>query len=145
MQQSCLRMSKLRFLVIGLSLAVISRCGAAAAPEVQPLNSAAIQIKNSACLECHSDKTLFKTKATGHAVSLFVDEAKFLSTVHTTNSCASCHSDLTVKHPDDNISAKPVNCATCHESQAKQYATSIHGLSHQMGASGAASCIDCHG
>jgi hypothetical protein len=31
---------------------------------------------NSACLDCHSDKTLTKTNAAGKEVSLFVDEAK---------------------------------------------------------------------
>ena len=30
-------------------------------------------------------------------------------------------------------------------SAAKDYATSIHGVSHTLGASGAASCWDCHG
>src|ERR1044071_2810411 len=59
------------------------------------------QIKNSVCLDCHSDKTLYKTNATGQAVSLFVDEKRFMSTVHKTNSCASCHADITLKHPDD--------------------------------------------
>ncbi len=29
--------------------------------------------------------------------------------------------------------------------KAKDYATSIHGMSHAMGASGAAQCWDCHG
>ena len=33
----------------------------------------------------------------------------------------------------------------CHEKEAKDYATSIHGLSHKLGASGAANCWDCHG
>jgi cytochrome b subunit of formate dehydrogenase len=65
--------------------------------------------------------------------------------MHKTNSCVICHSDLTEKHPDDNLAAKPVNCASCHQDEAKRYATSIHGVSHALGASGAASCADCHG
>jgi cytochrome b subunit of formate dehydrogenase len=101
-------------------------------------------IKNSFCLDCHSDKTLFKTNANGQAVSLFVDEARFRSAVHRTNSCVSCHADLTTKHPDDNVVPKRVDCATCHETEAREYAASIHGVSHQLGASGAASCLDCH-
>jgi hypothetical protein len=38
--------------------------------------AAAEPIKNSACLECHGDKTLTKTNAAGKEVSLFVDVAK---------------------------------------------------------------------
>jgi cytochrome b subunit of formate dehydrogenase/DnaJ-class molecular chaperone len=100
---------------------------------------------NASCLECHSDKTLWKTNAAGKGISLFVDEAKFNATVHKTNTCLSCHADLTSKHPDDNVAAQPVNCAACHEQPGKDYATSIHGVSHKLGASGAATCADCHG
>src|ERR1035437_6133456 len=66
--------------------------------------SAAEQIKNSACLDCHADKTLTKTNAAGKEVSLFVDLAKLAASVHKTNTCASCHADITAKHPDDNRS-----------------------------------------
>jgi cytochrome b subunit of formate dehydrogenase len=107
--------------------------------------AAAEKSPNSACLECHSDKTLYQTNAAGKAISLFVDEAKFATTVHKTNTCASCHAEVSEKHPDDNAAPKPVNCARCHEQPAKQYATSIHGASHSLGASGAAGCADCHG
>src|ERR1035438_3790117 len=56
---------------------------------------AADKSPNSACLECHSDKTLTKTNAAGKEVSLFVDEARLKATVHQTNSCADCHADIT--------------------------------------------------
>ncbi|HVV73826.1 MAG TPA: hypothetical protein VHI52_20345, partial [Verrucomicrobiae bacterium] len=100
---------------------------------------------NSACLDCHSDKTLSKTNAAGKEISLFVDAAKFAGTVHSTNTCASCHADITDKHPDDNVPAKAPACAACHEQAAQAYSTSIHGVSHKLGASGAANCWDCHG
>jgi cytochrome b subunit of formate dehydrogenase len=100
---------------------------------------------NSACLECHSDKTLFKTNAAGKGISLFVDEAKLAKSLHKTNACTSCHADITSKHPDDDKPAQPVSCARCHEAPGKQYAGSIHGASHAMGRSGAANCVDCHG
>jgi len=100
---------------------------------------------NSACLDCHSDKTLSKTNAAGKEISLFVDIAKFAGTVHATNTCASCHADITDKHPDDNVAAKPPACGSCHQEAAQAYATSIHGVSHTLGASGAANCWDCHG
>jgi cytochrome b subunit of formate dehydrogenase len=106
---------------------------------------AADKSPNSACLECHSDKTLTKTNAAGKEVSLFVDEARLKATVHQTNTCADCHADITAKHPDDNVPMQPPSCIKCHEEPVKQYAASMHGVSHQIGASGAASCWDCHG
>ena len=112
---------------------------------IATFSTGAAEIKNSACLDCHSDKTLCKTNAGGQGIPLFVDEAKFAATVHKTNSCVSCHADITTKHPDDNVAAQPVNCAICHEGPGRDYANSIHGVSHKMGASGAASCKDCHG
>ena len=67
-------------------------------------------LKDSDCLECHSDKTLTRTNAAGKEILLFVDPAKLAASAHKTNTCASCHADLTEKHPDDNVAAKPVNC-----------------------------------
>src|SRR5260221_4018491 len=100
---------------------------------------------NSACLDCHSDKTLYKTNAAGVGIALYIVEANLSHSAHPTNTCASCHTDISSKHPDDNLAPKPVNCGTCHEPAAKAYATSIHGASHALGASGAAGCFDCHG
>ncbi len=101
-------------------------------------------IKNSACLDCHSDKTLTKTNAAGKEISLFVDVAKLGASVHGTNACVSCHSDLTTKHPDDNIAAAPANCASCHAAQSKSYSASVHGLARARGQMDSATCSDCH-
>jgi len=108
-------------------------------------------IKNSDCLLCHEDKTLTKTNANGTVKVLFIDAAKLAASVHRSNACVNCHRDLTSKHPDDNVPAKPANCIGCHdpkgshEKASKDYATSIHGVSHTLGASAAAGCGDCHG
>ena len=67
------------------------------------------------CLVCHADNTLTTTNAAGRAISLFVDEARLAASVHKTNSCVSCHTDITAEHPDDNRPVAPVNCARCHE------------------------------
>ncbi len=108
-------------------------------------NSRAIEaIKNSECLECHSDKTLTKTNENGATISLFVDEVRFKGSAHGTNSCVSCHSDLTTKHPDDNLAAKPVACSKCHEKQSESYNASVHGLACKTGKPGSATCVDCH-
>jgi len=101
-------------------------------------------IKDSACLDCHADKTLFKTNAAGKAVSLFVDVAKLKASVHRTNTCATCHSDITAKHPDDNVAVKQVRCGKCHEQQSESYGASVHGLAQAKGRKDAATCSDCH-
>src|ERR1700675_2043126 len=88
--------------------------------------AAAEEIKNSACLECHSDKTLYRTNAAGKGISIFVDEAKLAASVHKTNTCASCHADITDKHPDDNLAAQPPNCDKCHQTQSESYRASAH-------------------
>jgi formate dehydrogenase gamma subunit len=105
---------------------------------------AAEEIKNSACLDCHSDKTLYKTNAAGKGISMFVDEAKLAASVHKTNTCAGCHADITSKHPDDNIAAQPPNCAKCHVKQSETYGASVHGLALARGQKDSAACSDCH-
>jgi formate dehydrogenase gamma subunit len=117
---------------IALLLAAVCAAGAA-------------EIKNSACLECHSDNTLVKTNASGKAVSLYVDAARLAGSVHKTNTCASCHADITVRHPDDNVAPQPVSCKRCHEKQSESYAASAHGLALAKGRKDAATCGDCHG
>jgi Cytochrome b subunit of formate dehydrogenase len=102
------------------------------------------EIKDSACLDCHSDKALTTTNATGAVVSLFVDVAKLAASIHHTNTCASCHDDLTLKHPDDNIAARPVNCVKCHQKESESYGASVHGLAAVRGEKTSATCSDCH-
>jgi formate dehydrogenase gamma subunit len=105
---------------------------------------AAEEIKDSACLDCHADQTLFKTNSAGKGISMFVDQAKLKASVHKTNTCASCHADITVRHPDDNLPAQPPNCAKCHEKQSETYGASVHGLASAKGGKDSATCSDCH-
>ena len=102
-------------------------------------------IPNKDCLECHGDKELVKTNAAGRAVSLYVDAAKLAASVHQTNLCVGCHSDLTAKHPDDNVAAKPVTCGACHREHSQSYGASVHGQAQRAGQLEAATCADCHG
>ncbi|HWX22565.1 MAG TPA: cytochrome b/b6 domain-containing protein [Candidatus Binatia bacterium] len=104
----------------------------------------AAEIKDSACLDCHADKTLYKTNAAGKAISLFVDTAKLKASVHKANTCASCHGDLTLKHPDDNVAVRAPDCARCHEKQSDSYGAGVHGLAVLSGRKDSATCSDCH-
>lgn len=101
-------------------------------------------LRNSDCLECHSDKTLSHTNSAGKEISLFVEAGKLAASAHPTNTCASCHADLTDQHPDDNVAAQPVDCRRCHERQSDNYAASVHGRAVKNGDVGAARCKDCH-
>lgn len=101
-------------------------------------------VKNSDCLDCHSDNTLFKTNSAGKAISLFVDAAKLKASAHRTNDCVSCHVDVTGKHPDDNKPVALVDCGRCHQRQTESFNTSVHGLALQAGHDDAATCRDCH-
>lgn len=101
-------------------------------------------LKDSDCLECHSDKTLTKTNAAGKEISLLVDPAKLAASAHKTNTCISCHADLTQEHPDDNVAAKPVDCRQCHERQSDSYGASVHSIALKAGQADAATCQDCH-
>jgi formate dehydrogenase gamma subunit len=121
-----------------------SRIWAGAALVLGLTFTATAAIKDADCLECHSDKTLFKTNAAGHAVSLFVDPAKLAASAHATNSCVSCHADVTDKHPDDNVALKSVDCQHCHQRQSVSYGASAHGLALKAGRADAATCRDCH-
>lgn len=121
-----------RWVTVGVALALAS------------VFTAAAGLKDSDCLDCHADKTLTKTNAAGKEISLFVDVAKLHASAHKTNTCAACHTDLTDKHPDDNVAAKPVNCRACHERQSESYGASVHGLAIKAGQAEAANCQDCH-
>lgn len=119
-------------LALSLGLASIGALGAAALPD-------------SHCMDCHADESLTKEDPSGREISMFVDLAKLRASAHATNSCVSCHTDLTDKHPDDEIPAKPVNCSACHEKQSATYGASVHGLALAAGTPGTATCADCHG
>lgn len=100
-------------------------------------------VDNTDCFVCHADKGLVKTNDAGKALSLFVDGAKFGSSIHGKNLCTSCHSDITeLPHPEK---LKPVSCSACHRIETDIYLKSDHGLAIHKGVTEAASCKSCHG
>jgi predicted CXXCH cytochrome family protein len=117
-----------------LSCAVLSAVALAGRIHAEPLT-------NKDCLECHADPKLTRSVA-GKEQSLTVDTNRLMRSVHAGLSCTDCHSIKELPH-DERLPAP--KCGSCHEDVAKQYATSIHGVSQSMGASGAAKCSDCHG
>ena len=101
------------------------------------------KLANADCLDCHTDPSNTRT-VNGHSepLTLFPTNG-FARSVHSQLDCIDCHDCIKEMVHDKNV--PPPNCAGCHEKEAKAYAGSIHGMSHSLGASGAAQCWDCHG
>ena len=101
------------------------------------------KLANSDCLDCHTDPSNTRL-VNGVKVPLAVFPTnRFNKSVHGMLDCTDCHTG--VKELVHDAKLPPPDCSGCHDKEAKDYATSIHGVSHAMGASGAANCWDCHG
>jgi cytochrome b subunit of formate dehydrogenase len=109
--------------------------------EISPAR-AAEAFKTSDCLDCHLDPATTR-KVDGKAVSLVFPTNTFAKSVHSQLDCVDCHEGI--KELVHAAKLPPPNCASCHEKEGREYATSIHGMSHALGSSGAANCWDCHG
>ena len=108
-----------------------------------PAAFGAEKLKNADCLDCHTDPANKRT-VNGHAEPMALFPVKgFAKSVHSSLDCIDCHEGIKEMVHDKKV-PQP-NCTGCHEQAGKDYATSIHGMSNKMGASGAAQCWDCHG
>lgn len=100
------------------------------------------KISNQDCLDCHTDPTNQRADTNRPPLTLFPTNA-FVRSVHAKLNCTDCHAGIKeMVHPSHLPLAQ---CASCHKDEAAQYAESIHGMSKAMGASAAATCVDCHG
>ncbi len=99
---------------------------------------------NELCLACHGDPAA--ADANGRVIG--VDAEKFNGSMHGALgiACVGCHTDLAAATDFPHASKlNQVDCATCHDSAAAAYATSIHAAARRRnGASDAATCADCH-
>ena len=99
-------------------------------------------VANSDCMDCHEAEPLPKSKG-GPGKFTGVRLEFFQKSVHGKLNCVDCHAGITeTPHPSK---LPPAQCASCHAGEVKQYGTSIHGMSHAMGVSEAATCTSCHG
>ena len=113
------------------------------APAASAATNAVAKLANSDCLDCHTDPSNTRT-VNGQKVPLALFPTNsFARSVHSMLDCTDCHSG--VKELVHDAKLPPPDCSGCHDKEAKDYATSIHGMSHALGASGAANCWDCHG
>ncbi len=101
------------------------------------------------CLACHG-KPGFSINRNGEKINLYVDRAKYSSSIHGTNSCASCHNNLGGIPHKKAVYGKQLaqqvheRCQACHDNVAKIYRNSVHGQKAQLGQD-TALCQDCHG
>src|SRR5208283_4201760 len=105
----------------------------------------AVPLTNQSCLDCHElvpPEKRDKDAESNPAIEILRPD-RFAKSVHGKLLCVDCHAGITGIPHDDKL--PPAQCASCHEKEAGAYAKSIHGMSHAMGASGAATCASCHG
>ncbi len=125
---------------ISLLVCVFAALVATAGAAVVPANN------DGDCLDCHVDPTLFKTNAQGKVVSMNFSTNAFHASVHATQHCVSCHTDLKgVELPHDTVKIKPVDCRGCHEKAVRLEAESLHGQALAKGDPLAPRCQTCHG
>ncbi len=99
--------------------------------------------ENETCLMCHADQSLKGTR-NGKHFSVYVNEKKLISSVHSKVSCVSCHVDL---KDSDFPHKKPKNakCGGCHKDDQSMYDEGLHGKAHAKGDPLAPNCQTCHG
>ncbi len=99
--------------------------------------------ENSECFDCHDSIASGPAPAPKAGIAPAFAASPFAKSVHRQLACVDCHADIEdIPHADK---LRPAQCASCHTAAATDYASSIHGVSHQMGRSAAARCVDCHG
>ncbi len=109
--------------------------------------SSVLAADDAMCVMCHK-KPGITGERDGAEISVFVDPAMHAGSAHQAIGCSGCHEDADpedLPHEDD---LAKVDCARCHEVQAKDHRRSLHGQAAAGGgemAELAPSCVTCHG
>jgi cytochrome b subunit of formate dehydrogenase len=89
--------------------------------------------QDETCLACHGSPGMKSEK--GKDIS--INPAKHAASAHAVLGCQDCHTSIKdFPHP---AKIAKVQCATCHEQEAKDFSTSVHSLL------GESACASCHG
>lgn len=105
---------------------------------------AALAQTTADCIMCHGEKDL-TTERNGRTVSLFIPGKTYTASVHGSLDCVNCHADLEGMDGGHDTPLKKVDCGTCHETETRQHAASLHGRAMKRGDSLAPTCGSCHG
>ncbi len=106
---------------------------------------AALSQEIDECLECHSDRGLTRTDASGTVHRLYVDKKLFQESIHgkLDYTCMECHKGATLDHPAEGL--PDVQCGECHEEPLKKYEMSRHQRTAPSDKSRKPpQCYDCH-
>ncbi len=99
--------------------------------------------ENQACLLCHGNSALFEGRADAGDLTVAADAYDRSAHGRAGLTCGSCHQGLAFPHGD--APPPPIQCSTCHTTQASQHNRSLHGQAAARGDELAPSCADCHG
>jgi len=115
---------------VGLLLAlawVLAPTCAAAKPKAHPPK------QDEACLACHGTAGMKSDKGR----DIFINPTKHAASAHAVLTCQDCHTSIKdFPHP---AKIAKVQCATCHDAEAKNFASSAHSVLTETG------CATCHG
>jgi hypothetical protein len=114
----------------------------------------AFSAADQSCLGCHGTAGMEKKLADGDTLQLHVPADLLAKSVHRSNGCTSCHTDVNpAAHPPSKkdiksrrsyaVAASEV-CKGCHTDKFEQWETSIHAALVRSGNPAAPVCADCH-
>ncbi|MGM0669658.1 MAG: cytochrome c3 family protein, partial [Gemmatimonadota bacterium] len=95
------------------------------------------------CLMCHGDRAMLQ--GAENPDRLLVTPETLAPSVHGEAGvgCTLCHQELPLPHTAADV--PPVECGTCHSTEAQLHSESLHGQAAARGDPLAPSCVDCHG
>lgn len=110
--------------------------------------------ENVACLQCHDKPGFEKKLEDGKTLALGVSAREYLASVHRTQDCTDCHSDLDdkthgkvatpLKSRRELTKTMQESCRDCHRKKYAQFDDSIHAALIKQGSEKAPLCADCH-
>jgi predicted CXXCH cytochrome family protein len=137
----------LHLLVAAACIGALPLAGLRAAPAPAAQAPApAKRVPNEDCMDCHESLPPGHARdpdAVPNPAIEVIRAGAFTASVHGKLMCVDCHATVSSVPHDDKL--PPAQCASCHAKESEAYARSIHGMSHAMGASAAATCVSCHG
>src|SRR5512137_514655 len=108
----------------GLFAAAVLTISLSIDAKTAPAAAAAPPDPNESCMMCHADPGA-KSEA---GKSIAVDAKAFAGSVHGQMQfkCTDCHSDTSAEKLPHAPKLKAANCASCHDSQVKEYDATAH-------------------
>ncbi len=106
------------------------------------------------CLGCHGFAGMETKLGDGSTLQLHIPAELFAKSVHSQNTCASCHTNIDpAAHPPEKNDIKDARsfsltmvqaCRGCHTDKFEQWDSSVHAALVRAGNPAAPICTDCH-